>query len=58
MGIALEESRSMGIALPCLALVQQLYIAMQGMDYGKLGTQALVLALDTLSGSSLFSKES
>jgi len=54
MGIALEESRQMGLCLPTLALVQQLYIAMQGMDYGKLGTQALVLALDRVSGSGCF----
>ena len=48
MGIALEESRAMGLALPGLALVQQLYIALQGSGGGKLGTQALVLALNRL----------
>lgn len=57
MGIALEESRRMGLCLPTLALVQQLYIAMQGMDLGKLGTQALVLALDKVSGADCFCKE-
>jgi 3-hydroxyisobutyrate dehydrogenase len=49
MGIALEESRAMGLALPGLALVQQLYIALQGSGGGKLGTQALVLALNRLN---------
>jgi 3-hydroxyisobutyrate dehydrogenase-like beta-hydroxyacid dehydrogenase len=52
MGIALEESRNMGLALPGLALVQQLYIALQGSGGGNLGTQALVLALDKLNGTS------
>lgn len=51
MGIALEESRNMGIALPGLALVEQLYIALKGAGHGNLGTQALVLALDRLAGA-------
>ena len=50
MGIALEESRNMGIALPGLALVEQLYISLQGAGKGTLGTQALVIALDNLNG--------
>lgn len=49
MGIALEESRNMGIALPGLALVEQLYIALKGAGQGTLGTQALVLAIDRLN---------
>lgn len=52
MGIALEESRNMGLALPGLALVQQLYIALQGTGDGEKGTQALVLALDRLNRNS------
>ncbi|MHC1693462.1 MAG: NAD(P)-dependent oxidoreductase [Sphaerochaetaceae bacterium] len=55
MGIALEESQHMGVFLPGLALVRQLYIAMQGAGQGNLGTQALILALDRISGNSLFS---
>lgn len=51
MGIALEESRSMGLSLPGLALVQQLYIALQGTGDGTKGTQALIKALDRLNGS-------
>lgn len=49
MGIALEEAKHMKIALPGLALVEQLYIALQGAKKGSLGTQALVQALDSLN---------
>ena len=51
MGIALEEAQKMGLCLPGLALVRQLYIAMQGAGLGKYGTQALILALDRIAGS-------
>jgi 3-hydroxyisobutyrate dehydrogenase len=53
MGIALEEARAMGLALPGLALVQQLYIALQGAGGGKLGTQSLVKALDRLNNTTI-----
>jgi 3-hydroxyisobutyrate dehydrogenase len=43
MGIALAESRNMGIALPGLAWVEQLYIALKGAGQGPWGPQALVL---------------
>jgi 3-hydroxyisobutyrate dehydrogenase len=49
MGIALSESRRMGLALPGLALAEQLYRAVQAQGYGRKGTQALLLALDDLS---------
>jgi 3-hydroxyisobutyrate dehydrogenase len=49
MQIALEESKRMGINLPGLALVEQLYTTLQGMGGGKLGTQALILALRKLN---------
>jgi 3-hydroxyisobutyrate dehydrogenase len=49
MGIALDEARRMGLALPGLALVQQLYLAAQSHGYGKCGTHALILALERLS---------
>lgn len=55
MGIALAEARLMGLALPSLALVQQLYISLQGSGQGSLGTQALVLALDRINDTHLFS---
>ncbi len=49
MGIALKEAHDMQLALPGLSLVHQLYLAMQGQGQGKKGTQALILALDSLS---------
>jgi 3-hydroxyisobutyrate dehydrogenase len=49
MGIALAEARRMNLALPGLALANQLYIALQAQDYGRKGTQALMLALEHLS---------
>jgi len=49
MGIALEEARRMDLSLPGLALVQQLYLSVKAMGYGKKGTQALMLALEKLS---------
>lgn len=50
MGIALEEARRMNLALPGLALVHQLYVAVQAQGHGRKGTHALVLALEHLSG--------
>lgn len=49
MGIALAESRRMGLALPGLALAEQLYRAVAAQGYGRKGTQALALALAALS---------
>jgi 3-hydroxyisobutyrate dehydrogenase len=49
MGIALEESRRMNLDLPGLALVHQLYLAVQAQGHGKKGTHALMLALEQLS---------
>ncbi len=50
MGIALTEAENMGLALPGLALVRQLYLAIQAQGHGKDGTQALFLGLEKLSG--------
>ncbi|WP_163323614.1 NAD(P)-dependent oxidoreductase [Draconibacterium mangrovi] len=50
MGIALKEAEAMGLSLPGLALVKQLYLAVQAQGHGKLGTHALTLALEKLSG--------
>jgi 3-hydroxyisobutyrate dehydrogenase len=52
MGIALEEAKRMSIALPGLALANQLYLAVQAQGYGRKGTQALMLALERLSNLS------
>jgi len=49
MGIALEEAKRMGLVLPGLALVHQLYMAVQAYGHGRAGTHALMLALEQLS---------
>jgi 3-hydroxyisobutyrate dehydrogenase len=50
MGIALEESKRMGLALPGLALVHQLYLSVAAQGHSRNGTQALHLALAAMSG--------
>jgi 3-hydroxyisobutyrate dehydrogenase len=49
MGIALDEAKRLGISLPSLALVHQLYLAVKAQGHGKLGTHALMLALEKMS---------
>ena len=49
MGIALEEARRMGLVLPGLSLVHQLYLAVQAHGHGRSGTHALMVALEELS---------
>jgi 3-hydroxyisobutyrate dehydrogenase len=49
MGIALAEAQKMRMAMPGLALVHQLYLALQAQGHGRRGTQALVLALEKIS---------
>jgi 3-hydroxyisobutyrate dehydrogenase len=51
MGIALREAAAMSLALPGLALVYQLYVAVKAQGHGKSGTQALMLALKQLNSS-------
>ncbi len=51
MGIALKEAQHMQLALPGLALVHQLYTAVKAQGHGRKGTQALLLALESLAGS-------
>lgn len=51
MSIALDEAHRLGLALPGLALVHQLYQAVKAQGHGKLGTQALMLALEQLSNT-------
>src|SRR6185503_12110572 len=50
MGIALEESKRMGLVMPGLALANQLYLDVQAQGYGRKGTHALMLALESLAG--------
>ncbi len=50
MGIALEESKRMGLSMPGLALAHQLYLSLVALGHGRDGTQALMLALASMSG--------
>jgi 3-hydroxyisobutyrate dehydrogenase len=49
MGIALAEARKMNLALPGLALAEQLYRAVVAHGHARKGTHALMLALAELS---------
>jgi 3-hydroxyisobutyrate dehydrogenase len=49
MGIALAEASGMKLALPGLALAEQLYRAVEAHGGGRKGTQALMLALAGIS---------
>ena len=49
MGMALEEAKRMGLALPGLTLVHQLYQTVQTLGHGRSGTHALMLAFEELS---------
>ncbi|XP_027072272.1 probable 3-hydroxyisobutyrate dehydrogenase-like 1, mitochondrial [Coffea arabica] len=53
LGICLRECQNMNLALPGLALAQQLYLSLKAYGEGDLGTQALVLALERLNNVSL-----
>ncbi len=50
LGIALAEAKRAKVALPGLALANQLYVALQAQGRGRDGTQTLVHALASLSG--------
>lgn len=50
--IALAEADRLKIALPGLALARQLYVALEAQGHGRNGTQALALALASMSGIS------
>ncbi len=56
MGLALEEAKRMGLVLPGLALVHQLYLTVQAYGHGRAGTHALMLALEQLSNIHLTKK--
>ncbi len=49
MGIALDESKKMGLVMPGLALANQLYLAVQAEGFGRKGTHALMLALEHIA---------
>jgi 3-hydroxyisobutyrate dehydrogenase len=50
MAIALKEAEAMNLCLPGLALAKQLYEAVRAQGYGRKGTHALMLALESMSG--------
>ena len=50
MGIALAEAEKMNLCLPGLGLAKQLYEGVRANGYGRKGTQALLLALEKISG--------
>ena len=47
--IALEEARRMDLNLPGLALARQLYESVRALGHDRLGTQALLLALEDMN---------
>ncbi len=49
MSIALKEAERMNLSLPGLALVKQIYLAVQAQGHGQKGTHALMLALEQIS---------
>lgn len=51
LGLVLESARRLRLSMPGLALAEQLYVALQAQGHGRLGTQALHLALARLSAS-------
>jgi 3-hydroxyisobutyrate dehydrogenase len=51
LAIALDEAARLQLALPGLALVHQLAVALQAQGHGRDGTQSLILALERLSPS-------
>jgi 3-hydroxyisobutyrate dehydrogenase len=50
LGIALAEAEKMNLSLPGVGLAKQLYESVRAQGYGRKGTQALLLALESLSG--------
>jgi 3-hydroxyisobutyrate dehydrogenase len=49
MAIALEESKRMGLSLPGLDLVHRLYQSVAQLGHSRSGTQALIIALESLA---------
>ncbi len=49
MGLALEDSKRMGLVLPGLTLVRHLYQTVQTLGHGRSGIHALILALEDLA---------
>lgn len=56
LGLVLDESRRLGIALPGVALINQLYVALTNLGHSRSGSQALVLVLAELNEMTFPSK--
>ncbi len=50
LGIALDEARAMGLALPGLALANQFYVAASALGFDGKGTQALSRVFERING--------
>ena len=57
MRIVLAEARKMNLALPGMALAEQLYQALAAQGHARKGTHALILALAQLSGTDWETRE-
>lgn len=57
IGIALSEAETMNIGLPGLALAKQLYQAVLACGGAGKGTQALILALESLNGQKAYATQ-
>lgn len=53
MELALEDASRMGLRLPGLTLVHELYQRVQTLGHGRSGTHALILALEELSNTTV-----
>lgn len=57
LGIALDDAERLRLSLPGVALARQLYLALIAQGGGRLGTQALIQALATLSNVDAFAPD-
>lgn len=51
LGIALDESKKMGLSMPSTALAQQFYHALMAQGGARMGTQGLLTALEKLNNT-------
>ena len=58
MGFALAEARRLILALPGLALAEQLYVATAAQGHARMGTHSLLLALAQMSSVDWVAKKS
>ena len=53
LGIALDESKRMGIAMPSTAVAQQFYHALMAQGGGRMGTQGLLTTLEKFNNTEI-----